>query len=134
MNGDMKQKQLARLKHAEARDLYETLCAVCEKRSGGMDDIAQNIVGDIAMMEEQKLLFDADVATRGVMVSWRNGRQTGMRENKSIQQARMLREQQRKHLHELRLTPASLKGQEESPGETEAQRKPEDEFDDFPDA
>ncbi len=134
MNEDMKQKQLARIQHPEARALFENICAACEKRPGGMDDIAQSIAGDIAMMEEQKQLFDADVAKRGVMVPWKNGRQTGLRENKSIQQARMLREQQRKHMHELRLTPACLKGQEESPGETEAPRKPEDEFDDFPDS
>ena len=134
MNGDMKQQQMARIQHPEARALFENICAACEKRPGGMDDIAQSIAGDIAMMEEQKQRCDEDVAKRGVMVPWKNGRQTGIRENKCIQQARMLREQQRKHLHELRLTPASLKGQEESPGEAEVPRKPEDEFDDFPDA
>ena len=134
MNEDMKQKHLARIHHPEAQALYEIICAACEKRPGGMDDIAQSIAGDIALMEEQKRGFDEDVARRGVMVPWRNGRQTGMRENKSIQQARMLREQQRKHLHELRLTPACVKGQEDGAGEVAAQRKPEDEFDDFPDA
>lgn len=134
MNENMRQNLLARIQRPEARALYEEICAACEKRPGGMDDIAQSIAGDIAMMEEQKQRFDEDIAKRGVMVPWRNGRQTGMRENKSIQQARMLREQQRKHMHELRLTPASLKGQEESPGEADVTRKPEDEFDDFPDA
>ena len=71
MNEDMKQQQLARIKNPEARALYENICAVCEKRPGGMDDIAQSIACDISMMEEQKRSFDEDVAKRGVMVPWK---------------------------------------------------------------
>ncbi|MDL2317672.1 P27 family phage terminase small subunit [Eubacteriales bacterium OttesenSCG-928-A19] len=109
MNDSLKAQHMENIGHDRARDLYELLCAACEKRPDGMSDAEQHIIGDIATMEQLKLDLYADVAKRGAVEEFKNGRQRLMRENKSIQQARMLMEQQRKHMNELRLTPASRK-------------------------
>ncbi|NLV59205.1 MAG: P27 family phage terminase small subunit [Clostridiales bacterium] len=133
MNERLMQEHKARLSKPQARQMYDQLCQACEERPGGMDDVSQGIVGDVAMLEEMKLTLYEDVAKRGATISWHNGRQSGVRENKSIQQARMLMEQQRKHLSELKLTPASQKRPPDTP-EPVAAQTPEDEFDAFPDS
>ncbi len=69
----------------------------------------QMLVADIATMEKLKQQLYEDIRKRGVVEDFRNGRQRMMRDNKSVQNVRMLMDQQRKHLAELRLTPNSRK-------------------------
>lgn len=113
-NEALRALHMERLGHPAAVALYDQLCAACAERPEGLTDAAQHIVGDIAGMEEHKQALYEDVKARGVVVEFINGRQRYRRENKSIQQARMLMEQQRKHLNELRLTPASRKAPAEA--------------------
>lgn len=136
MNERLTQEHKARLSAPEAKQMYDQLCQACEERPGGMDDVSQGIVGDVAMLEQLKVMLYEDVAKRGMTINWHNGRQSGVRENKSIQQARMLMEQQRKHLNELKLTPASQKRTADAPepAAPAAPATPEEEFDDFPDS
>ena len=89
--------------------MYESLCNACEKRPEGINDQDQMLVADIVNMEKLKQQLYADIRKRGVVEDFRNGRQRMMRDNKSVQNARMLMDQQRKHLAELRLTPNSRK-------------------------
>lgn len=99
---------------AEAPDpvaaaMYERLCAACAKRPEGLSDQDQMLIADIAILEQLKQQLYADIRKRGVVEDFRNGRQRMMRDNKSVQHVRMLMDQQRKHLAELRLTPNSRK-------------------------
>ena len=102
--------------------MYESLCAACEKRPEGLSDQDQMMVADITTMEKLKQQLYDDIRKRGVVEDFRNGRQRMMRDNKSVQNVRMLMDQQRKHLAELRLTPNSRKA---------AQVSLDDGFDDF---
>ena len=99
---------------AEAPDpvaaaMYERLCAACAKRPEGLSDQDQMLIAYIAILEQLKQQLYADIRKRGVVEDFRNGRQRMMRDNKSVQHVRMLMDQQRKHLAELRLTPNSRK-------------------------
>lgn len=105
-----------------AASMYDKLCAACEKRPEGCSDQDQMLVADIASMEVLKQQLYEDIRTRGVVEDFRNGRQRMKRDNKSVQGVRMLMDQQRKHLAELRLTPNSRKA---------AQVSIDDGFDDF---
>ena len=115
MNADMKQKHMQMLtdenmeRSVIAIGMYESLCAACEKRPEGMSDQDQMLVADIATMEKLKQQLYEDIRKRGVVEDFRNGRQKLKRDNKSVQGVRMLMDQQRKHLAELRLTPNSRK-------------------------
>ncbi len=110
VNAELRAEHLQRITDPHAVRLYDTLCAAClEQRPEPLDATAQHIIGDIAKMEDIKQRLYDDIAKNGAMLMGRNGRQTYYQENKGIQQARMLMEQQRKHLNELRLTPASRK-------------------------
>ena len=116
MNLELKKMHMLQLTDAEAAmpdpaaaAMYESLCAACEKRPEGLTDQDQMLIADIAAMEKLKQQLYADIRQRGVVEDFRNGRQRIKRENKSIATARMLMEQQRKHLAELRLTPNSRK-------------------------
>ena len=92
-----------------AAAIYDRLCAACAKRPEGLSDQDQMLIADIATMEKLKRELYEDIRARGVVEDYRNGRQRIKRENKSIATARMLMDQQRKHLAELRLTPNSNK-------------------------
>lgn len=92
-----------------AEKMYDALCAACCKRPEGISDQDQMMVADIANMEILKQQLYEDIRTRGVVEDFRNGRQKLKRDNKSVQGVRMLMDQQRKHLAELRLTPNSRK-------------------------
>ena len=92
-----------------AEKMYDALCAACLKRPEGISDQDQMMVADIANMEILKQQLYEDIRTRGVVEDFRNGRQKLKRDNKSVQGVRMLMDQQRKHLAELRLTPNSRK-------------------------
>lgn len=122
MNHEMKAQHMERITDPTAVRCYEQLCAACESRMEGMSDQDQMMIADIATMEQLKQQLFEDIRQRGVIETWCNGRQRGKRENKSIATARMLMEQQRKHLSELRLTPNSRKA---------APVPLNDEFDDF---
>ena len=116
MNAEMRARHMLQLTDAEAdapdpaaAAMYDSLCAACEKRPEGMNDSDQMLVADIATMEKLKQQLYADIRKRGVVEDFRNGRQRLMRDNKSVERARMLMDQQRKHLAELKLTPNSRK-------------------------
>lgn len=107
MNVEIMEKHLEGVTDSRAIELYVRLCEEYEKQYGAISEGAQTIIGDIAVMEQTKRELNADVAKRGAMEEFKNGRQHFWRENKAIQAARALAEQQRKHLNELKLTPAS---------------------------
>ena len=109
MNTEIRARHLDSVTDEHAIALYDRLCTEYERQYGALPEGAQHIIGDVAVMEQTKRALYADVAQRGVTEHYRNGRQEFWRENKSIQAARALAEQQRKHLNELELTPASQK-------------------------
>lgn len=116
MNEEMRALHMLQLTDAEAdapdpaaEAMYDRLCAACEKRPEGLSDQDQMLIADVAIMEKLKQQLYADIRKRGVVEDFRNGRQRMMRDNKSVQHVRMLMDQQRKHLAELRLTPNSRK-------------------------
>lgn len=121
MDEAMKASHYELITDEHARALYESLCAECAKAHGALSLGAQSIIGDIAMMEQEKRRLYEDIAKRGVTERVKNGKQDFTRENKSIAGARALADQQRKHLNELKLTPASQK----------AATSASDEFEDF---
>ncbi len=92
-----------------AEKMYDALCAACCKRPEGISDQDQMLVEDIANLEILKQQLYEDIRVRGVVEDFRNGRQRMKRDNKSVQGVRMLMDQQRKHMAELRLTPNSRK-------------------------
>lgn len=107
MNNALKTMHMETITDKTAIMFYNILCAACEEREGGMMNADQLIVGDYAYMEQMKQGLLRDVAKRGEMVEFKNGKQNMIVENKSVQQIRSLLDQQRKHLSELRLTPSS---------------------------
>lgn len=116
MNAELKRAHMQQLTDPDMEQpdaalvqMYESLCTACEKRPEGMNDQDQMMVADITTMEKLKQQLYADIRKRGVVEDFRNGRQRMMRDNKSVQNVRMLMDQQRKHLAELRLTPNSRK-------------------------
>ena len=109
MNSDLRTQHLAQITDERAIALYDTVCAACDSRDGGMTGAEQALVADIAAMEQLKQQLYEDIRKRGVVEDFRNGRQRMMRENKSVAGVRQLMDQQRKHLAELRLTPNSRK-------------------------
>lgn len=116
MNQGLRERHMAQLLDPEtgevnpvAAAMYDQLCKACEKRPEGLSDQDQMLIADIATMERMKQALYEDIRKRGVVEDWHNGRQRMKRENKSIQSSRMLMDQQRKHLAELRLTPNSRK-------------------------
>ena len=115
MNEDLKLEHMQQLtdesmeRSVRVIAMYNSLCAACEKRPEGMSDQDQMLVADIATMERLKQQLYEDIRKRGVVEDFRNGRQRMMRDNKSVQNVRMLMDQQRKHMAELRLTPNSRK-------------------------
>lgn len=109
MNDALRKQHMERITDPVAVRCYDRLCEACAIRAEGMSDQDQMLVADIATMEQMKQQLFEDIRIRGVVEDWHNGRQHMKRENKSIQAARMLMEQQRKHLSELRLTPNSKK-------------------------
>lgn len=109
MNAELRAKHMETLTDPAAIYLYDTLCAACEAREGGMSDADQALVGDIADMEQTKQLFKRDIKERGIGQERNNGRQKYWQENKCVPQLRAFMEQQRKHMAELRITAAGRK-------------------------
>ena len=109
MNDELRKQHMEQITNPVAIGVYDRLCAACEMRQEGLNDQDQMLIADIANMEQTKQQYYEDIHARGVVEDWHNGRQRMKRENKSVQGARMLMEQQRKHLAELRLTPNSRK-------------------------
>jgi hypothetical protein len=72
----------------------------------GPDFRSQMLAADIAYAEQIKQMLMDDVAQRGIGQERYNGRQKYWQENKSLTQLRSFSDQQRKHLAELKLTPA----------------------------
>lgn len=122
MNKELRAQHMEKITDPVAMKYYDRLCDACEQRPGGMTEQDQMLVADVAMMEQLKQQHYDDIRKRGIVEEWHNGRQRMTRENKSIQSAKTLMEQQRKHLAELRLTPSSKKA---------ATVPVDDEFDEF---
>ena len=106
MNNTLRKEHFERIQDKRARHMYDRLCDACEKRPEGMTEPDQMLVADIAYAEQMKQLLMDDIAQRGLGCERRNGRQVYWAENKSPAQLRAYTEQQRKHLGELKLTPA----------------------------
>lgn len=116
MNTDLRDLHMLQLTDTDATapdplaaSMYDALCAACQKRPEGMSDQDQMLVQDIAVLEKLKQQLYADIRDRGVVELFKNGKQRIMRDNPSVRNARMLMDQQRRHLAELRLTPNSRK-------------------------
>lgn len=128
MNEMLKGQHLEQLVDPAAQALYDALCAQLEKKFGEVPDSAQLLVYDIALADQIKRRLLQDITKRGAVETFRNGRQTVMRENKSIVQTQRLMEQQRKNLVELGLIGSRRKdkaaGDEDSGDD-------DDEFDTF---
>ncbi|MEG1891358.1 MAG: P27 family phage terminase small subunit [Clostridia bacterium] len=107
MNAEIRAQHLQNVTDAHAIEMYDGLCADYARQYGAVSNAAQSIIADVAVMEQTKRELNNDIEERGVMVTVYNGRQQFHQENKAIQAARALAEQQRKHLSELKLTPAS---------------------------
>ena len=106
MNRTLRKEHFLRVTDPRARHMYDRLCDACEKRPEGMTDPDQMLVADIAYAEQIKQMLMDDIAQRGLGQERYNGRQKYWQENKSPAQLRAYTEQQRKHLGELKLTPA----------------------------
>ena len=106
MNNTLRKEHFIRITDSRARHMYDRLCDACEKRIEGMTDPDQMLVADIAYAEQIKQMLMDDIAQRGLGQERYNGRQKYWQENKSPSQLRAYCEQQRKHLGELKLTPA----------------------------
>ena len=106
MNNTLRKEHFIRITDSRARHMYDRLCDACEKRIEGMTDPDQMLVADIAYAEQIKQMLMDDIAQRGLGQERYNGRQKYWQENKSPAQLRAYTEQQRKHLGELKLTPA----------------------------
>ena len=106
MNNALRKEHFIRITDSRARHMYDRLCDACEKRIEGMTDPDQMLVADIAYAEQIKQMLMDDIAQRGLGQERYNGRQKYWQENKSPAQLRAYTEQQRKHLGELKLTPA----------------------------
>lgn len=109
MNQNLKVRHFTDITDENAQNIYEVLCAACEKREGGMTDADQMLVADIARQEQTKQLYLADIRKRGIGENRYNGRQTYYQENKSVPGMRACCEQQRRTLAELKLTPSTRK-------------------------
>lgn len=112
MNTELREAHLNAIEEearAMAEGLYDALCTEYENQYGPTSDSTQMIVQDIVQMEVTKHKLLEDIKKRGVVEEFRNGRQHFWRENKSIQAARALMDQQRRHLGELKLTQAAMK-------------------------
>jgi hypothetical protein len=124
MNMELREEHWQRITDEKARGMYDRLCDACDRRPDGLTDADQMLVADVALAEQLKGLYVADIAERGIGQERYNGRQKYWQENKSPAQIRALSEQQRKHLAELKLTPAGRKA---------AAVEIDDDFDKFPD-
>ena len=124
MNTGLKREHFKKITDPIARRMYNRLCDACEKREDGMTDPDQMLVADIAYAEQIKQMLMDDIAQRGLGQERYNGRQKYWQENKSPAQIRAISEQQRKHLAELKLTPAKRHA---------AAVEINDDFDSFPD-
>ena len=124
MNEELRARHFERITDERAQAMYDMLCDACEKRPGGMSDPDQLLVADIAYAEQVKQMLMEDIKTRGLGQERWNGRQKYWQDNKSPAQLRAYCDQQRKHLAELKLTPAGRKA---------ASMDIDDGFDDFPD-
>lgn len=124
MNEELRARHFERITDEKAQAMYDMLCDACEKRPGGMSDPDQLLVADIAYAEQVKQMLMEDIKTRGLGQERWNGRQKYWQDNKSPAQLRAYCDQQRKHLAELKLTPAGRKA---------ASMDIDDGFDDFPD-
>ena len=124
MNTGLKREHFRRITDPRARRMYNRLCDTCDRRAEGMTDADQMLVADIAFAEQMKQMLQDDIAIHGIGTERRNGRQVYWAENKSLGQYRAFCEQQRKHLGELKLTPAKRQA---------AAVEINDDFDAFPD-
>ncbi|MBR4081357.1 MAG: P27 family phage terminase small subunit [Clostridia bacterium] len=122
MNTELRSQHMEQITNPVAIRCYDRLCDACASRPEGISDQDQMLIADYANMEQLKQHLYEDIRARGVVEDFHNGRQRMKRENKSVATARMLMDQQRKHLAELKLTPNSRKA---------ASVPVNDEFDEF---
>lgn len=109
MNEAMKREHYKVITDLQARRVYARLCDACDQREGGMTDPDQMLILAVAEQEQIAQMLMEDIKKRGIGEEKRNGRQSYWADNKSIPQLRACREQQRKHMNELRITPAGRK-------------------------
>ena len=124
MNNALRKEHFLRITDKRARHMYDRVCDACDRRPEGITDADQMLAADIAYAEQIKQMLMDDVAQRGIGQERYNGRQKYWQENKSLTQLRSFSDQQRKHLAELKLTPAKRQA---------AAVEINDDFDSFPD-
>ena len=122
INEELRREHFERITDKKARHMYDYLCDACERREDGLTDPDQMLVADVAFAEQVKEMLKQDIADRGIGKEVRNGRQTYWADNKSLAHLRAYSDQQRKHLSELKLTPARRRAE---------QVEINDDFDDF---
>lgn len=125
MNETLKAQHEEQLVDPATQSLYQVLCEQLEKKFGEVPESSQLLVYDIALAEQIKRRLLQDIAKRGAVDTFRNGRQTVMRENKSVIQTQRLMEQQRKNLVDLGLVGTKRRGK------AAGDEDPEDDGDDF---
>ncbi len=126
MNDEITTHHLKQITDPAAQALYESLCKQYAKAFETVTDSAEALIYDIALADQIKRRLLQDIEKRGAVEIFRNGRQSVMRENKSVVQTQRLMEQQRRNLAELGLTPGA-KRKKEPAGDGD----PEDDGDDF---
>lgn len=112
MNDETKTLQPKPITDPAAQALYDALCVQFEQGFGSVTDSAKALIYDVALADQIKRRLLSDIEKRGAVETFRNGRQTVMRENKSIVQMQRLMEQQRRNLAELGLTPGARRKKE----------------------
>ncbi len=122
INETLREEHFGQITDEKARHMYDYLCDACEKREDGLSDPDQMLIADVAYAEQIKEMLKRDIAARGIGQERLNGRQRYWQDNKSLAHFRAYADQQRKHLSELKLTPARRQAE---------QVEISDDFDDF---
>lgn len=128
MNDVVKPCEAKPITDPAAQAMYEALCGQFGQMYGSVTDSAKALIYDVALAEQIKRRLMSDIEKRGAVETYRNGRQTVIRENKSVVQMQRLMEQQRKNLSELGLTP-SARRKREAAGDSDPEDG--DDFDKF---
>lgn len=108
MDQELRKQHLEKLwGDAAAQALYDRVCEAAAQANGGLSSTAQHIAYQIADQERMANRYRQDIEKRGVIETWYNGRQHGIRENKSCAALRACLDLQRKLMSEIKITPSS---------------------------
>ena len=94
MSADIRRAHKEALQGKAARRAYDSMCRDYRARRGELNPHAELMIYNIAQLEDYKAAYQQDIATRGVVVPVKNGRQTFVRPNKSVAELEKLMERQ----------------------------------------